>query len=104
MIPFLIASMGATAIILRGSIFAGLRRSWYSRFAKKPSTAFLAVFFTCALCVGFWVGVAFSLILGGVSGNIFVDACMSSGICWAAFLIEHSLTKPGGGCAGCGKK
>jgi hypothetical protein len=47
-IQTLVALIGATIIFCRGVIFARVRGLW-------------PIFFTCPLCVGFWVGGLFSI-------------------------------------------
>ncbi len=57
MIPYwlqLVASTGATAIIVYGSIF-NIPRSWL-----RSKSSILDDFLTCTLCIGFWSGFVLS--------------------------------------------
>jgi hypothetical protein len=65
-----LALIGATLIITRGTIFRPLQQLW-------------PVFFTCPLCVGFWVGAAaggssFVSLGNGKIPDAFVVGCATS--------------------------
>ena len=78
---WLLATAGATLILTRGEIFAGLR-------ARVPA-GFWRHGVECPMCVGFWAGVVASLAWRSPSSGImssflvaaratFVDGCVSS--------------------------
>lgn len=56
-IHVILALVGATIIITRGTIFKGLQRSR------------LGGFFTCSLCVGFWIGAVSLFVLRHGAGS-----------------------------------
>ena len=70
-IGVIVALVGATIIITRGTIFARLQTSW-------PK------FFTCSMCVGFWIGAVSMLVLRPGSKtwestvDFFLDGCSIS--------------------------
>ena len=68
----IVALVGATIIITRGSIFRGLQES------RAGS------FFSCSLCVGWWMGAVGMAVLRGASFSVdavkdfFLDGCSVS--------------------------
>ena len=103
LLQHIMITFGITAILTKGSIFEGLRRTWYENLAKFRPWKSLHTFFHCPLCVGFWASISVSSIRGyTVTDNLFFDACLASGTCWFIMMVEFFLTKKtGGGCKGC---
>jgi hypothetical protein len=75
----LLGGVGATMILVRGTIFARVR-------AWAPS------FLGCALCVGFWSGLLFAAARGARDPlDLFVLACATSLLSFFAILIVYKL-------------
>jgi hypothetical protein len=64
LLTFVLACYGATMIAVYGKIFDSIRPK--------------ATLFHCTMCLGFWVGVAFTFLLE-VPFNAFIGGCISSG-------------------------
>jgi len=77
MLIFLLSCYGLTNILVFGHIFDKLRPKYK--------------FFHCPMCIGFWVGVALSLIVNigltqSLIGNMFLSGLISSG--WSYLVIN----------------
>ena len=75
----LLSAAGLTAILMYGKPTAPLRY-----LAKK---AHLDTLFTCALCVGFWVGLAYAIVL---SKEAYYPLAVA-GFCWAFDAVVNAL-------------
>jgi len=68
LVEFILACYGLTMILMYGKIFDTIR----------PKTGFFGTLLTCSMCTGFWSGL-FMWFITGVSFNILVAGCISSG-------------------------
>lgn len=83
---------GITNIITGGKIIAKPR----DFLNKKLDTKF----FDCPMCIGLWVGMIVSFLVGGFGIEIIrypifqsiTDGFVSSGVCWILYTIEIKLT------------
>lgn len=74
LIIFIICTLGATNIIVFGSIF-DKPRNWID---KVFPYSMLNDLIQCTTCMGFWVGLVLALIFPSFGLNFFVAACISS--------------------------
>jgi hypothetical protein len=102
LLQFVMVAFGITAILNKGSIFEGLRRTWLEKLKGFKPWKSLHTFFFCPLCIGFWAGIVVSVFWKSPTGNIFFDGCLASGASWFIMMVEYYLTKSTGGCKGCG--
>lgn len=95
---WIIAAVGATHIITGTSIFERFRN-----FLDKVSPSFFGLLFNCPTCMGFWVGVVFSIFSPLIQTYdlnfnfnfptfnygivIFLHGCFTSCICWLVNLF-----------------
>jgi len=68
---WILVSFGITLSVTRGKIFDPIRQ----RALKINST--LGQLLQCPMCLGFWVGIFLSLFWQSLSGNCFLDGCLS---------------------------
>lgn len=79
MIPYwlqLIACVGLTSILIYGSIF-NKPRTWL-----KGRHKIIQDFLSCSMCIGFWVGLIYSLVLNDTIHHHITIALASSACCW----------------------
>ena len=102
LIIFCLVCFGMTNIITMSRLFK-LVRDRFERLSKKAG-----IFIKCPMCVGFWVGLLWSLLeFGPVSRglwnfkfeisffiNLFADACISSGISWILYVLCCAIAGP----------
>jgi hypothetical protein len=87
MLPWALAVVGLTTIITQSKLFAPIRRVFENRTGSK--------FLCCPMCMGFWVGLGLSLILGLSCGArvhpfgmlCLVDGWASSGLNWIVYVV-----------------
>jgi len=85
LLTFILICYGATNILCFGSIFDPLRRR-----LDRLGNAMLTEFLRCPMCVGFWTGLAVSLVGQGVTRPFF-DGCIASGGCYLLHLLSEFL-------------
>lgn len=73
LVIWILVSFGLTAIISISRLFRPIQN--------------LGTFFRCPQCIGFWVGLGLAYGWKSITGNIFLDACLSSGVC----LFLHTI-------------
>ncbi len=76
----IVAAIGATLIVVRGTIFNRLRPFWPAMFA-------------CSQCTGFWIGAALGASLGAaeIVKNVFVYGCVVSVLSLATDIVLCKL-------------
>ena len=68
--------MGITIIVTQSSIFNAIRQ----KIAKLNS--YLGMLVSCPLCFSFWAGLFLSHFYTSLTGNMFFDALLASGVSW----------------------
>lgn len=76
---------GLTNGISQSSLF----KPWWDKLLSSPNwfKEQLGALLGCPMCLGFWIGGAFSVVWMSLSGSIFVDMCVGSATSWALHKI-----------------
>lgn len=84
MLLHLLGAAGVTNILVRGGVFAWLRRVWGLRLLLK-----------CAMCTGWWVGVVLGLVhvreFGSIASQIVEIVIVGGAVSALATLLDFTL-------------
>jgi len=68
--------LGITTIVTQSTLLLPFRMK------IQTINSWLGTLFSCNLCFSFWASLLVSLFLGSISGNLFFDGCIGTGVLW----------------------
>ena len=84
---WMFTAIGITVIVTRGNIFA------YPRHMIGMKSKWLGMLLNCPMCFIFWASLVVSLLTESITGNLFLDGCLGSGL-W--FYVTFGIQQPQG--------
>jgi len=68
--------LGVTVIVTQSSLLLPLRTKIFSL------NRYIGSLIACGLCFSFWAAIGIALLLDSLTGNLFLDGCLGSGLYW----------------------
>ena len=68
--------LGVTVIVTKSSLLLPLRLKISS------INRYLGSLISCGLCFSFWAAIGIALLMDSLTGNLFLDGCLGSGLFW----------------------
>jgi hypothetical protein len=87
---FLLVGFGVTTIVSKSTIFEGVRNR-IDNGSDEIYENFFGMIIRCPRCLGFWVGVFFSLYLGSITYNTFSTFTSSNGTIFSSILFYLNI-------------
>jgi len=86
MLTWILVSFGITIAVTTAAIFKPVR--------EKVGIVhpLLGKIVKCPMCFGFWSGIILNLFWKSITGNIFLDGCLSLATCWLLYCVCLKLT------------